>query len=88
MPVFIFPNYDRYRNAGILNAGKIILCFCLQCFTRNAFYTKDRLDKCGVEGIILKMQDFQRGDLIQKAPFIVKSLLYFALFDRRWSADI
>ena len=60
MPVFIFPNYERYRGAGILIAGKIILCFYLQCFTRNAFYTKDRLDKCGGEGIILKMQDCQR----------------------------
>ncbi len=87
MPVFIFPNFDRYRGAGILNAGKIILSFYLQRFTRNAFYIKDRLDKCGVEGIILKMQYFQ-GDLIRKAPFIVKSLPYFALFDRRWPADI
>ena len=87
MPVFIFLNYDRYRGAGILNAGKIILCFYLQCFTRNAFYTKDRLDKCGVEGIILKMQYFQRR-FNPESSLHCESLLYFALFDRRWSADI
>jgi hypothetical protein len=45
------------------------------------------LDKCGVEGIILKMQYFQRR-FNPESSLHCESLLYFALFDRRWSADI